>query len=44
MVRTIEKETRGWFEWALRGLCLGPLGWDVWLVEHAMKGLGTNEE
>jgi annexin A7/11 len=44
LIKTIEKETRGWFEWSLRGLVLGPLGFDVWLLNHAMKGMGTNEE
>lgn len=44
LMKTLEKETRGWFEWALRGLVLGPLGFDVWLLNHSMKGIGSNEE
>lgn len=44
LVHVIEKETSGWFEYGLRGLALGPLGFDVWLLHHACKGLGTNED
>ena len=44
LIKTIEKETRGWFEWALRGLVLGPLGFDLWLLNKSMAGLGTHEE
>ncbi|KAL7413054.1 hypothetical protein BDY24DRAFT_390471 [Mrakia frigida] len=44
LMKTLEKETRGWFEWALRGLVLGPLGFDVWLLNHSMKGIGSNED
>lgn len=40
LVATFEKETRSWFMEALRGLALGPLGFDCWLVNRACKGLG----
>jgi len=44
LVHVIEKETSGWFEYGLRGLVLGPLGFDVWLVHRACAGLGTHED
>jgi annexin A7/11 len=44
LVSVIEKETSGWFEYGLRGLVLGPMGFDVWLVHRACAGLGTHED
>jgi annexin A7/11 len=44
LVSVIEKETGGWFEYGLRGLVLGPMGFDVWLVHRACAGLGTHED
>lgn len=44
LVHVIEKETSEWFEYGLRGLVLGPLGFDVWLVHQACAGLGTHED
>ncbi|KAG6843301.1 hypothetical protein H0H93_001474, partial [Arthromyces matolae] len=29
--------------YALRGLAMGPLGWDIWLLREAMRGIGTKE-
>jgi annexin A7/11 len=43
LVTVIEKETSGWFEYGLRGLVLGPLGFDVWLLHRACHGAGTHE-
>ena len=34
LIDVVEKETKGDFEFALRGLVLGPLGWDLWLVDR----------
>ena len=44
LVKVIEKETSGWFEYGLRGLVLGPLGFDVWLLHRACDGAGTHED
>ena len=44
LVHVIEKETSGWFEYGLRGLVLGPLGFDVWLLHRACHGVGTHED
>ena len=44
LVSVIEKETSGWFEYGLRGLVLGPLGFDVWLLHRACAGAGTHED
>ena len=44
LVSVIEKETSGWFEYGLRGLVLGPMGFDVWLAHRACAGLGTHED
>ena len=44
LVSVIEKETSGSFEYGLRGLVLGPIGFDVWLVHRACAGIGTHED
>lgn len=44
LLAVIEKETSGWFEYGLRGLILGPVGFDVWLVHRACAGAGTHED
>lgn len=44
LIQVIEKETSGWFEYGLRGLVLGPLGFDVWLIHRGCHGLGTHED
>ena len=44
LVQVIEKETSGWFEYGLRGLVLGPVGFDVWLLHRACDGAGTHED
>jgi Annexin len=44
LVHVIEKETSHWFEYGLRGLVLGPLGFDVWLLHRACHGAGTHED
>jgi hypothetical protein len=44
LVTVIEKETGGWFEYGLRGLVLGPVGFDVWLLHRACDGAGTHED
>ncbi|KAL7417105.1 hypothetical protein BDY24DRAFT_426420 [Mrakia frigida] len=44
LIDVVEKETKGDFEFALRGLVLGPLGWDLWLMDRACKGFGTHED
>src|SRR6202022_4680682 len=38
LLKVIEKETSGWFEYGLRGLILGPVGFDVWLIHRACDG------
>ncbi|KAK7458714.1 hypothetical protein VKT23_009713 [Stygiomarasmius scandens] len=37
-------ETSGWFKVALRGITLGPLAYDVELLNEAIKGAGTDEQ
>jgi annexin A7/11 len=44
LLQVIEKETGGWFEYGLRGLILGPVGFDVWLLHRACQGAGTHED
>ena len=44
LLAVIEKETSGYFEYGLRGLILGPLGFDVWLLHRACDGAGTQED
>jgi annexin A7/11 len=44
LVKVLEKETKGYFEYALRGLAMGPLEWDAWLIHRACAGAGTHEE
>jgi annexin A7/11 len=44
LVHVIEKETSGWFEFGLRGLILGPAGFDVYLLHRACRGAGTHED
>jgi annexin A7/11 len=44
LLSVIEKETGGWFEYGLRGLVLGPVGFDVWLIHRACDGAGTHED
>ncbi|CDZ98721.1 Annexin [Phaffia rhodozyma] len=44
LVKTLEKETRSWFLYGLRGLALGPLEFDCWLLDRACSGIGTHEE
>ena len=44
LLHVIEKETSGWFEYGLRGLVLGPSGFDVWLLHRACHGIGTHED
>ncbi|GAA6022178.1 hypothetical protein JCM10207_003935 [Rhodosporidiobolus poonsookiae] len=42
-VVTSEKAFRGNVEFALRGLLMGPLAWDVWLLQKALDGATTND-
>src|SRR5271170_6750596 len=44
LLHVIEKETGGWFEYGLRGLVLGPLDFDVWLLHRGCHGIGTHED
>ena len=44
LLQVIEKETSGSFEDALRAKVLGPVGFDVWLINRACKGAGTHED
>ena len=44
LLQVIEKETSGWLEYGLRGLVLGPIGFDVWLLHRACDGVGTHED
>jgi annexin A7/11 len=44
LLQVIEKETSGWLEYGLRGLILGPVGFDVWLLNRACDGAGTHED
>jgi len=34
----------GWFKYGLRGLAMGPLEWDAWLIHRAVSGIGTHED
>ncbi|KAG6844158.1 hypothetical protein H0H87_009366 [Tephrocybe sp. NHM501043] len=43
LVSVLESETSYSFKFALRGLALGPLAWDVFLLRWGMKGIGSNE-
>ncbi|GAA5879161.1 hypothetical protein JCM8547_001601 [Rhodosporidiobolus lusitaniae] len=45
LVETVtgEKAFKGNVEFALRGILLGPLGWDVWLLQKALEGATTND-
>ncbi|GAA6035917.1 hypothetical protein JCM8097_005162 [Rhodosporidiobolus ruineniae] len=42
-VVTAEKAFKGNVDFALRGLLMGPLGWDVWLLQKALEGVSTND-
>ena len=42
IIHVLEKDSGGHFLYALRGLALGPLGFDVWLVHHACHGVGQH--
>ncbi|GAA5828111.1 hypothetical protein JCM11251_002594 [Rhodosporidiobolus azoricus] len=42
-VVTGEKVFKGNFEYGFRGLLMGPLGWDVWLLQKALEGATTND-
>ena len=42
IIHVLEKDSGGHFLYALRGLALGPLGFDVWLVHHACHGMGQH--
>jgi annexin A7/11 len=44
LVHVVTKDTGGWLEFGLRGLVLGPLAFDVWLVHHAGHGVTANED
>ncbi|KAG6901483.1 hypothetical protein C0995_011246 [Termitomyces sp. Mi166 len=44
LVDVLDKESRFNFNWCLRALAMGPLGWDVWLLREAMQGIGTKEK
>lgn len=44
MVKVLEKETSGWFEYALRLKVLGPVQGDCWLLHRACDGAGTHED
>ncbi|CAO1628847.1 unnamed protein product [Parajaminaea phylloscopi] len=44
LLSELESETSGWFEAALRAKVLGPVGYDVWLVNRAVRGAGTHED
>ena len=44
LLKTLEKETSGWFEAVLRAKVLGPVGYDVWLINRACDGAGTHED
>jgi annexin A7/11 len=43
LLKDIEKETSGWFEAGLLALARGPLQQDAYLIDRAIKGLGTKE-
>ena len=40
----VEKEVSGYFETCLLSILRGPLQQDVWCLNHALKGPGTNED
>ncbi|KAG6838765.1 hypothetical protein C0991_008673, partial [Blastosporella zonata] len=42
LVSVLESETSLNFKFCIRGLAMGPLAWDVFLLRWAMKGTGTN--
>ncbi|KPV78192.1 uncharacterized protein RHOBADRAFT_50691 [Rhodotorula graminis WP1] len=42
-VVTGDKAFKGNVEFALRGLLMGPLAWDVWLLQKALDSTTTNE-
>ncbi|KAF7440240.1 hypothetical protein PC9H_000584 [Pleurotus ostreatus] len=44
LAQLIDKETGSWFGMGLRGIVLGPLGWDVELLHRAIAGVGTHED
>ncbi|KAF4576327.1 hypothetical protein EYR36_001073 [Pleurotus pulmonarius] len=44
LAQLIDKETGSWFGMGLRGIVLGPLGWDVELLHRAVAGVGTHED
>jgi len=43
LLKDLEKETSGWFEAGLLALARGPLQQDAYLVDKAVRGLGTKE-
>jgi annexin A7/11 len=43
LLKDIEKETSGWFEAGLLALARGPLQQDAYLVDKAVRGVGTKE-
>ncbi|ODQ50097.1 Annexin, partial [Saitoella complicata NRRL Y-17804] len=45
LMKVIESETssRGYFQFGLRGLVLGPVAWEAWLLHRACSGPGTKE-
>ncbi|KAN0060017.1 hypothetical protein ACQY0O_007990 [Thecaphora frezii] len=44
LLQVLEKETSGWFEATLRAKVLGPVGYDIWLINRACDGAGTHED
>ena len=45
LIHDIERHTSGHFEYGLRGLVLGPSGFDVWLLHYATHHhMGADEE
>ncbi|BGP36461.1 hypothetical protein JCM10449v2_000362 [Rhodotorula kratochvilovae] len=42
-VVTAEKAFKGNVEFALRGLLMGPLAWDIWLLQKALDSATTND-
>jgi len=44
LVKTIEKETSSWYEYALRAKVLGPVLFDCWLLHRGSAGAGTHED
>jgi annexin A7/11 len=43
VIKDIESETSGWFEAGLLALVRGPLQQDAYLVDRAVRGIGTKE-